>query len=51
MTNPCIGCREAWHAERNCNCREWCEKIKEGQNADETAQGIQSVVAGLNVRK
>lgn len=29
MTNPCIGCKDSWHAERNCNCAVSCKKLSE----------------------
>ncbi len=26
--SPCIGCKKSWHADRNCNCAEFCEQLK-----------------------
>lgn len=38
-TSICVGCGEQWHCERNTNCREFCEKLKEEKENDRRENG------------
>jgi hypothetical protein len=40
LTNPCIGCRDHWAADRHCDCSDGCKSFEIYEKAKNLLKGI-----------